>query len=108
LVVLATMHLMTLKRVPVKVIQRIVGCWIWVFMACRAGMSTLTAVYHYAVAYGEDASPELWESVRVEFEILVAIAPFLSTNLESPWNPRVFMTDASEEGFGIVVTSATR
>ena len=38
---------------------------------------------------------------------MVAIAPWLETDLEAPWLTKVFATDASMEGFGVAETYVT-
>ena len=45
--------------------------------------------------------------MRTELEVLVALAPLMRTNLETPWLQDAFMTDASEKGFGVIVTKTT-
>jgi hypothetical protein len=72
-------------------------------------MCILSGVYRFIQAY--DGDPHLamptWAVVREELDALAEIPQMIWRSLESKWNTRAYMGDASLEGFGIVHTKAS-
>ena len=48
------------------------------------------------------------QGVRAELAALCCLAPLFYTTLELPWAGKVYAVDASEEGFGVVATEASK
>ena len=87
-----------------------VGCWAWAMLVCRPAFAILDACYRWIGRFeGEDAEEpqRLPVDVLDELKALGALAIFFEANLELDWHTTVYMTDASDEGFGAVATKSS-
>ena len=55
LIMLVTTHLLRLKVVPVKSVEKLVGLWGWVLIFCRWGYSVVGETYRFLRAHPDDA-----------------------------------------------------
>ena len=89
-----------------RALSRLIGIWAWRFTIFRELFSILSEVYSFLAEKPLDAFCPLWPSVRQELRALVALAPICACPLDLAWSSTVLMTDASEEGYGVVGTLA--
>lgn len=82
-------------------LSSIVGKWTWAFLAKRGALSVFAAVYLF-IGTLEDRSDKLWKSAQEELEVACQIAPLLFSQLDTPWSPNVYASDASSTGGGVV------
>ena len=74
-------------------------------MLRRQALAILGDTYRWMQQHRSGRAP-LPRIVRCELEMLIALGPWMSTNLETPWLHQVYATDASMEGYGVVITKA--
>ena len=105
----ATQFLLKKRRVTVKSIERILGHWCWLLQLRRSFYSILFSVYHVILPH-TDSPPSshvfMPDSVCLEFQKLIDLAPLLFAKLTRPLGSRVFMVDAGPE-MGAVVWART-
>ena len=101
----ATLGLLELPVVAGKWLEKIIGHWSWGLMLRRMALSILGDTYRWMQEHRAKRAPLPW-LVKCELRMLVALGPWMSTNLETPWLRQVFATDASMEGYGVVSTQA--
>lgn len=98
----ATRFLLSLSLVRKKLIERILGSWVWFCLLRRPFFSIFFHVYRFLQSI-DDATAEvfpLWESVRHEFHLCILLAPWIVMYWDFPWSPRVIASDASMRGGG--------
>ena len=98
----ATEYAAELPKLSPLVLSRLIGSWTWFAMTCRELLSVLNATYKFIKVFPDNLWVEPWESVRQELRALVALAVFIPVQLDRPWSQRVFMTDASWKGQGVI------
>lgn len=67
----------------------------------------MRSVCRFLAEYPLDSWAQLWSSVAQELRNLTALGLLAVRELSIPWSSEVFMTDASEDGFGVVSTVAS-
>ena len=92
--------------IQVRALSRLVGLWSWRFTIFRELFSIFSEVYVLISEYPLDGVAPMRPLVRQELLTLCALAPLSLCPLHLEWSSEVLMTDASEEGFGVVETSA--
>ena len=81
-------------------IQRLLGHAMTVCVLCRPGMSVFRTLYDYSC---KGFPPQkLWPSAIRECHNFIGILPLLVGNLRRPWATRVFCSDASPAGYGLL------
>ena len=90
-----------------RALARLVGLWAWRFTIFRELYSVFSDVCNFLAEKPLDSTCYLWESVRQELQVVAALAPICARPLDLAWSHAVLMTDASEEGFGVVSTQAS-
>ena len=100
----------TLKIIHIGVVSgyelsRIIGSWTWCLMVRRPALSILRSVYRYIECAGKN-NFVLWNSVHLELTMLISISPLLVSDLSTEFLPKLFATDASSVGGGVVTTNA--
>ena len=103
----ATEYAASLPALRPKALARIIGVWTWFAMICRELLSILNKCYEFSNLEPDNLERPVWPSVRQELRCLVGLACYVPTSLTRPWSPRVFMTDASWMGQGVVERAAT-
>ena len=93
--------------VSVRALARLVSLWAWRFTIFRELYSVFSDVYNFLAEKPFDSTCYLWESVRQALRVVAALAPICVCPLHFAWSHTVLMTDASEEGFGVVSTQAS-
>ena len=76
---------------------------------CRPAFALLDAVYRWVSSFSLEESEKtqkLPPDVKDELRAISALAVFFEANLELPWHSTVYMTDASDQGFGAVATKS--
>ena len=101
----ATRGLLELPVVSGKGLEKIIGHWSWALMLRRQALAILGDTYRWMQEHRAKRAPLPWP-VKCELRMLIALGPWVSTNLETPWFRQVFATDASMEGYGVVSTQA--
>ena len=74
-------------------------------MLRRQALAILGDTYRWMQEHRAKRASFPWP-VKCELRMLIALGPWMSTNLETPWLRQVFATDASMEGYGVVSTPA--
>ena len=103
----ATTAALAMPSMTLVLLEKLVGLWCWALLLRRAALAMLGEVYHVIQEARGSKMVKLSADARAELEALVALAPWLETNLETPWLQQVFATDASMEGYGVCQTRAT-
>ena len=108
LIIAGTRGLLDRGRCSSLQLSRLVGVWIWIMSGVRPALCMFDAVFKFIEAHRESKQEHmLWSSVRDELVAVWACAPLMSMNLSAPWSEKVFASDASMEGYGIVSAKAT-
>lgn len=106
-IVAATATLLRSPTVTGREVAAVLGSWTWQMLLRRPTLSALKHAYHFVEKY-PNTSKSLWPSVRRELHLLLALAPLLFADLQSPLSHRVIATDSSSTGSGVVTTHLTR
>eukprot|EP00959_Pyramimonas_sp_CCMP1952_P124906 2610947-Pyramimonas_sp.AAC.1 len=96
-------------RAPPAAPSSLLGLWTWAIMTNRAAFCILDAACRWMNGFCEEDAmrrQKLDIQVLSELQALSALHVFMEADLEAPWLERVYMADASEEGFAAVVTKA--
>ena len=107
LLVLATDEVVRKTVCTVKTLERILGLWGWVILFARPALAILDRVYHFVRGADRKKPHKLPAEVLRELRCLSALAPFFATCLSLPWHKRVYATDSSDFGYGVVVTTSS-
>ncbi|CAE7224534.1 unnamed protein product [Symbiodinium sp. CCMP2592] len=83
-----------------KTLEIVVGHCTYCGLLHRGTLSVFHAVYKFIQRHYTD-TVKLWPSVKVELRVFAGLMPFLISDWSRAWNDKVFISDASEEGFGI-------
>ena len=75
----------------------------WALMLRRQALSILGDAYRWMQEHRAKRTPLPW-LVKCELRMLIALGPWMFTNLEIPWLWQLFATDASMEVYGVVST----
>ena len=105
--VAATVTLLRSPTVTGREVSALLGSWTWQMLLRRPTLSALKHAYHF-VEKCPNTSKSLWPSVRREPHLLLAIAPLLFADLQSPFSRRLIATDSSSTSSGVVATRLTR
>ena len=89
-----------------KELSRLMGHWTWACLPRRCTFAIFNAVYRFIETAGK-RSFDIWPTVRRELQTAVRLVPLLFTQLDAHWFPRMIATDASSEGQGVVIASAS-
>ena len=103
----ATRFLISCPFVSTKALEKVIGLWTWVLLLRRPALAILGRVYHTMRENMLKKTCRLPREVREELVALCALAPWMETDLETPWLEEVFATDASMTGYGVVQTNAS-
>lgn len=95
------------KRATGTQLRVLLGKWVWAMLVNRPSLACLNAVYRF-VEVAQHRRFSLWPSVRAELEVVMGLAPLLSSSLCSEFSSRVVATDASDLGQGVVVAHVPR
>eukprot|EP01094_Clydonella_sp_ATCC50884_P005289 TRINITY_DN1421_c1_g2_i1.p1 TRINITY_DN1421_c1_g2~~TRINITY_DN1421_c1_g2_i1.p1 ORF type:complete len:568 (+),score=28.44 TRINITY_DN1421_c1_g2_i1:1455-3158(+) len=89
--------------IPRRVLEHVVGGWVWVLLIRRPLLSALWHVYRIT-SHGPliVVSAEL----RAELERLIKLVPCIQLDLKAKWAPILVATDASMTGGGLVYAEA--
>lgn len=101
----ATSALLEMVVIPGKALERLMGQWSWALLMRRQALAILGQAYRWVQTHRLSQAP-LPQEVHCELRMLMALGPWMGTNLECPWLRTVFATDASMEGYGVVATTA--
>ncbi len=87
-----------------KHLQSVVGRWNWALLVRRPALSALAVAYKFVQKYQVHPSQPrpLWPSLRSELFTLIGLAPLLFVYTHHCTFPRIFCTDASSKGVGVV------
>ena len=105
MLMMATRGLLELIVVSGKWLEKIIGHWSWALMLRRQALAILGDTYRWMQEHRAKRASFPWP-VKCELRMLIALGPWMSTNLETPCLRQVFAADASMEGYGVVSTPA--
>ena len=84
-----------------ELVQRLLGHAMVICTINRCGMSVFRKMYDFVHSLSE---PRLLNKSELkEVRMFIGLVPLLSGDMRKQWSPQVTATDASPEGFGIVV-----
>jgi hypothetical protein len=106
-VIAATLHLLNKTKVSGRALSIVLGSWTWCILVRRPMFSVLKNVYGFINTHGLIPAP-LWNDVRRELIMLIALAPLLSTSLRTPWFRSAIASDASTIAAGVVSSPLTQ
>lgn len=89
-------------RASPRELQNVIGLWNWALLLRRPALSVLFHVYTFMIEAQPDRSRRLPDSVVTELSILLDLFPLLYADLSRPLASRVYASDVSEDGIGIV------
>lgn len=90
-------------RIKTKILEHLVGKWVFTMMCKRAGLSVLSEVYRCVHGQGgRKAVCFLTEKALVELDMCTALGPSLVHWLRKSSDLEVTCFDASERGYGVV------
>ena len=85
------------------VVASLVGHWTWTMMVFRPAFAVLHETYGWIREFADEDGHiprRLPQLVKQELTAVCALSIYMEADLEAPWLPRAYMTDASEEGYG--------
>lgn len=85
-----------------RVLQRLLGRWVWVLILKRPLLSALQDSYTFSALSRPETFLPFSLSVKSEITPLVGLAPLLYRDLKRPTCSRMYATDASPWGAGVV------
>lgn len=88
-----------------KLLQTILGSWIFVAMFCRPALAIMDRVFKVSVSAPSRGVFQIPGAARSELLALALIAPLMSTDLRLPVLPKFFCCDASPTRGAIVEAS---
>ncbi|CAK0874453.1 unnamed protein product [Prorocentrum cordatum] len=89
-------------------VARIVGILSWGFLISRGVLSVFADVYAWCMEFRGGARREVPREVLRELAAAAALAPLISVDLATPWDPMVTMFDASLYGGALISTAFRR
>ena len=99
-IIQAVVSLLRRKWVAGWVIEVVVGQCTFAGLANRGALSCFHSVYRFSHKH-YDKQAILWDSVCAELRAFIGLAPLLRSYWWWQWNPMVYSTDASENGYGV-------
>lgn len=102
----ATIQLLQKQSVTGRELAILLGGWTWVLLLSRPSLSSVKHSYRFIQRHMVH-SRSLWECVRRELLVLMALSPLLHVNFRCEFSSQVIATDASSYGAGVVSTFAT-
>ena len=84
-------------------LSTLIGSWCWVMLLNRPLLSILRYVYRY-ISIADQREFILWPCVQKELVQLIGLSSLLYIDLCSTFSSRLYATDASEQGAGVVST----
>lgn len=82
--------------------QRLIGLWVWPCLLRRPLLSILFEVMAFSRLLPTNRRQQLSEPVRKELNVLLDLFPLMCADLRRPLSKRVYASDASEAGGGVV------
>ena len=108
--VLATEALILEEVACPSVLASLVGHWTWTMMVFRPAFAILDETYRWIREYEEEEAcvpHRIPTVVKHELSAVAALSIYMESDLEAPWWPRAYMTDASDEGYGSLACDCT-
>lgn len=90
------------QRVRPHVIRQLTRLWIWVCLLERCTLSVLDSLFTFGALEPARKSRHLPTAARAELNALLDLLPALSVDLSLPLSKRIYFTDASTTGAGVV------
>ena len=100
---MATDALILKDSVAPAMLASLVGHWTWTMMAFRPAFAILDETYRWLRLddMAESVVPHRLPSVvKSELAAVASLSIYMESDLEAPWWPRAYMTDASDAGYG--------
>ena len=91
-----------------KLLESMVGCWIFVLLFRRPLFALISELFHEGSQCKEDEAFQLSVGAKQELLLLVGFAGFASTNLRAAPSDRLFASDASLQGAGLCSSVTSR
>ena len=85
-----------------KDVEKLVGHCTFMALIRRPALAILSRVYPFINRHRDSTAVPLWASVRAELSTFASIIPLLRAQLDLPISDKVYCTDASEWGYGLV------
>jgi hypothetical protein len=91
-----------MRLVLAEEIRILIGGWTWFFMTSRMCFSIFGSIYAFVHKNLEKGRVPWWPSARQELICAISMGPCVKQDMTRKLSDRVFMSDASLEGFGAV------
>ena len=101
-IVAVTLRLIQLKLPKRRLVQIVLGRWIFVLQFKRQAMAVLSLSWKYLMP-GEDKR-RWWPTVQRELAMLIFLCPLLQADVGTQFSPLVTCSDASESGGAVAVS----
>ncbi len=101
--VMGSLALVHRSRAPVKMVQIVLGRWVFILQYRRPAMAVLSRSWDY-MKPGK-LRWVAWKTVQREISLLVALAPLLQFDLRTQFSPWVTVSDASESGGAVGIST---
>ena len=98
---LKTVAVLQSARASSKMIERLLGAWVWFLLVRRPMLSFLSAVFRFVVR-GFPVT-DLWPSVCIELSTIAALAPLAVARLTLPTASEVWCSDSCLRGGATMV-----
>lgn len=101
--VMGSLVLVQRDRASTKMVQIILGRWIFILQYRRPAMAVLSRAWDY-IRPGRSRWKS-WGVLRREISLLIALCPLLQFDLRTQFSPLVTVSDASESGGAVGVST---
>ena len=106
--VLATEALALEDWVRPATVSTLMGLWTWAMLVVRPALSIPDKAFAWLSSSESLKKPrKMWKSVKEELMALAAMSIYMRVDLTIPWWPKAYITDASGEGYGAIVTGSS-
>ena len=102
--VMGSLALVQKHRASIKMVQIILGRWIFILQYRRPVMSVLSRSWDFIRPGAERW--KAWRTVQNELSLLIAMVPLLQFDLRTQFSPLVTVSDASESGGAVGVSTS--
>ena len=89
------------------VIESVLGSCTWHFLPQRPALSCFDQINSWVRENRGGKRQNVPKELLIELKVAAAILPLIRVDLAMPWSENVTMTDASEQGGGEVITTAS-
>lgn len=94
-------ELLHLPYVSARMLQSVLGVWLWAALLCRPALSALCIIHRWIESHTGKQPAPLSPAVRRELFVMRALIPLLRASCTSPFSGVLLASDASDSGLGV-------